>query len=326
MTSRRKFIKNLSLAPAAFMVPELLISSNDNQNSEYFKDGLIISTWSFGEKANIRSWEIIQKGGDAVDAAEEGVKMIENDPDNLSVGLGGFPDRDGIVTLDACIMDHKGNAGSVCALERIKNPISIARKVMDETPHVMLVGKGAQKFALEKGYKLEKAGRSEKADKAWREWLKTSEYKPVINIEKHDTIGLLAMDKSGNLSGACTTSGMAFKMHGRVGDSPIIGAGLFVDNEVGAATSSGLGEYVLKTLGSFLIVELMRQGYSPQSACEETVRRIAAKYPYKDFQVGFIAMNKAGETGTYAIHPGFEFAQCRGGEHSVVKSDSFINK
>lgn len=324
MSSRRKFIKDLSLAPAALLVPEVLRSGSNVKNPDIYNKGLIISTWSFGEKANTKAWEIIEKGGRAVDAAEEGVKMIENDPDNLSVGLGGLPDRDGIVTLDACIMDEKGNAGSVCALERIKNPVSVARKIMDDTPHVILVGKGAQKFAVEKGFKLEKAKRSDKADKAWKEWLVKSEYKPVINIEKHDTIGLLAMDKLGNLSGACTTSGMAFKMHGRVGDSPIIGAGLFVDNEVGAATSSGLGEYVLKTLGSFLIVELMRQGYSPQSACEETVRRITAKYPYKDFQVGFIAMNKAGETGTYAIQPGFEFAQCKSGENSVVKAASLI--
>ncbi|MBL7831573.1 MAG: N(4)-(beta-N-acetylglucosaminyl)-L-asparaginase [Saprospiraceae bacterium] len=322
MSTRRSFIKNISLAPASLILPTIL--SADNNYSTPYKEGLIISTWDFGAKANEKAWEIISKGGKAVDAVENGVKEIENDPNNTSVGLGGFPDRDGIVTLDAAIMDEKGNAGSVCALQRIKNPISVARKVMDETPHVILVSEGAQKFAISKGFKLEKQKRSTVSDKAWKEWLKKSEYKPIINFEMHDTIGQLAMDKNGDISGACTTSGLAFKMHGRVGDSPIIGAGLYVDNEVGAATSSGLGEYVLKTLGSFLIVELMRFGYSPQAACEEAVKRITKKYPYREFQVGFIAMNKAGETGTFSIHPGFEFAQCRAGVVTNVKAGSFL--
>lgn len=322
MSSRRKFIRNLSLAPASLLVPNLISRISPLENT--FKGGMVISTWSFGSRANEKAWEIIENGGRALDAVENGVKVIEDDPTSTSVGLSGYPDRDGIVTLDAAIMDEKGNAGSVCAIERIKNPISVARKVMEETPHVILVGEGAQKFAVEKGFKLEEQKRSAEADKAWKEWLKKSEYKPVINFEMHDTIGLLAMDKKGDISAACTTSGLAFKIHGRVGDSPIIGAGLYADNEVGAATSSGLGEYVIKTLGSFLIVELMRQGYSPQAACEEAVNRIIKKYPYKEFQVGYIAMNKAGETGTYSIHPGFDFAQCKAGAKSVVKADSFL--
>src|SRR5699024_6667253 len=194
--------------------------------------------------------------------------LFRSDPDERSVGYGGRPDRDGKVTLDACIMDENANIGSVAALEHIKHPISVARAVMEKTPHVMLVGEGALEFALANGFKKENL-LTEKSKKEWEEWLKTSEYKPVVNIENHDTIGMLALDASGNLSGACTTSGMAYKMHGRVGDSPIIGAGLFVDNEVGAATSTGDGEEVIRTVGSHLVVELMRQGNSPQEACEE---------------------------------------------------------
>ena len=148
----------------------------------------------------------------------------------------------------------------------------------------------------------------------WEEWLATSSYKPIINVENHDTIGLIAMDQQGNFGGACTTSGLAYKMHGRVGDSPIIGAGLYVDNEIGAATATGLGELVMKTCGSFLIVELMRQGLSPQEACEEAVARICSKGDYKNYQIGYLAMNKQGETGAFSIHPGFNYAMIKGGE------------
>lgn len=322
MATRRKFLKNISLAPASLMIPAA-ISAAPSSAADY-KDGLIISTWDFGDLGNRKAWELIREGRSALDAVEYGVREVEDDPETLTVGLNSYPDRDGIVTLDACIMDEKGYAGSVSALERIKNPISVARKVMEDTPHVMLVGKGAQEFAVSKGFKLEKQERSPKADKAWKDWLKKSEYKPVINAEMHDTIGMIALDKKGNISGACTTSGLAFKLHGRVGDSPIIGAGMFVDNEVGGAAATGVGEYVLRTLGSFLIVELMRNGMSPKQACKEAVLRITKKYPYKDVQVGFIAMNKAGETGAYSIQPGFVYAQCRAGEFTKNNAESFL--
>lgn len=224
---------------------------------------------------------------------------------------GGFPDREGKVTLDACIMDHKSNCGSVAFLQGIKHPIAVARKVMEDTPHVMLVGEGAKQFALEKGFKEENL-LTEEAQKAYEKWLTTSDYKPVINIENHDTISMLALDKEGNLAGACTTSGAAWKMHGRVGDSPIIGAGLFLDNEVGAAAATGLGEAMMKTAGSAMVVELMRQGKSPEEACKEIVERIYRIY--KDdpelayLQVGFIALNKQGEYGAYCLRPGFNYA------------------
>lgn len=285
---------------------------------------LAISTWYHGLAANEVAWQILEKDGRAVDAVEQGVAIVEADPTGTSVGIGGAPDRDGYVTLDACIMDEKGNAGAVCFLENIMHPISVARKVMDDTPHVLLAGEGALQFAKAQGFE-EKNLLTEQSKLAWEKWKSTSKYKPIINIENHDTISQLAIDKAGNLSGACTTSGLAYKMRGRVGDSPIIGASLFVDNEVGAACATGLGEVVMKTLGSFLIVEFMRNGKTPQEACEAAILRIVQKYDYKDLQVGYLAINNKGEYGAYAIHKGFNYAICINGEN-VMKDAAFYNQ
>ena len=330
-TDRRKFIKTsaitslglgLGLVQKAFAQAQ----SQPNTNPNVYTDGLVLSTWDAGIPANEAAWKAMQAGGNALDMAEKGVNDTEANLSNLTVGLGGFPDRDGHTTLDACIMDSQGNAGSVMCLEHIKHPASVARRVMEKTPHVILVGEGAYQFALAEGFKHDDYV-SEESQKAWKEWLKTSQYKPIINIENHDTIGLLAMDMNGDFAGACTTSGMAFKMHGRVGDSPVIGAGLYIDNEIGAATSSGLGEAVIRTCGSFLVVEMMRQGATPQEACEEAVRRIQLKHAnYKDFQVGYLAVNKAGEIGAYAIHPGFTYSLLKQGENKVYKSTSLLDK
>ena len=208
-------------------------------------------------------------------------------------------------------MDFKSNCGSVAFLQHIKHPISVARKVMEETPHVMLVGEGALQFALEQGFEKENL-LTEKTKKDYENWLIKSEYKPVINIENHDTISMLALDEEGNLSGACTTSGASWKMHGRVGDSPIIGAGLFLDNDVGAAAATGMGEAMIKTAGSAMVVELMRQGKSPEEACKEVVERIYNIYQGQPdlewLQVGFIALNKNGQYGSYCLRPGFNYA------------------
>ena len=234
--------------------------------------------------------------------------------------MGGLPDRDGNVTLDACIMDEKGRAGSVAFLQHIENPIAVARLVMDKTPHVMLVGDGALRFALENGFKKINL-LTDEAKRRWEEWKKSSKYETPVNIENHDTIGMLAIDSSGNISGACTTSGMAFKMHGRVGDSPIIGAGLFVDNEVGGAVATGVGELVMRTCGSFLVVENMRRGMSPEKACKAAVERIVAKHPsVADTQVGFLALRKDGKYGGYSIHDGFDYALTYEGHHAMVKT------
>ena len=284
---------------------------------------IVICTWNFQNASN-KAWEVLSKSGSSLDAVEAGVKIEEADVNNQTVGVGGRPDREGRVTLDACIMDKDGNCGAVLCMENIAHPIAVARKVMEETPHVMLAGKGAELFAYEQGF--EKTNLlTEQSKKEWEEWKKTSKYQPIINIENHDTIGMLAIDENGDISGACTTSGMGYKMAGRVGDSPIIGAGLFVDNEVGGATATGVGEEVVRTVGSFLIVELMRQGKSPQEACEEGVKRIMKKNEGReDFQIGFIAVNKKGETGGYCIHPGFSYRKSTAEGHENVISDSFL--
>jgi N4-(beta-N-acetylglucosaminyl)-L-asparaginase len=331
MTDRRKFIKasaatGLGVGLGAFtrFFSQTEVTPLANDPRDIFTEGLVLSTWDAGIPANEAAWKAMMEGGNALDMAEKGVNDTEANLSNLTVGLGGFPDRDGHTTLDACIMDSNGNAGSVMFLEHIKHPASVARRVMEKTPHVILVGEGAYQFAISEGFKHDNYV-SEESQKAWKEWLKTSQYKPIINIENHDTIGLISMDRNGNLAGACTTSGMAFKMRGRVGDSPIIGGGLYVDNEVGAATSSGLGEAVIRTCGSFLVVEMMRQGATPQEACVEAINRIKIKHSnYKDFQVGYLAVNKAGDIGAYAIHPGFSYSLHKFGTNKVYQSKSLL--
>ncbi len=302
-TSRRKFIQTSTVLASLASVQKLFAKEKE------VRKPIVISTWDFGVAANAEAWKILSKNGRALDAVEAGVQVPEGDPKETSVGLGGLPDRDGRVTLDACIMDEFANCGSVACLEHIVHPISVARKVMEKTPHVMLVGDGALQFALANGFKKENLLTPE-SEQAWKEWLKKSEYKPVANIENHDTIGMIALDSSNNFSGACTTSGMAYKMHGRVGDSPIIGAGLFIDNEIGAATSTGVGEEVIRICGSHLVVELMRQGNSPQQACELAVKRIVKNQPKKskEMQIGFLALNKYGEFGAYSLMKGFTYA------------------
>lgn len=313
MNSRRTFLKKIGVVTAASALAPLKAAELlESMTPLSVNKPIVLSTWDFGLQANKEAWKILSQNGKALDAVEQGVILVENDPAERSVGYGGRPDRDGKVTLDACIMDHQYNIGSVAALEHIKNPISVARAVMERTPHVMLVGHGALEFALTQGFKKENLLTPE-SEKEWKEWLKDSKYKPIVNIENHDTIGMIALDAHGNLSGACTTSGMAYKMHGRVGDSPIIGAGLFVDNEVGAATATGHGEEVIRTVGTHLVVELMRQGRTPQNACSEAVERIVniAKSrgkSLKEIQIGFIALNKKGEYGAYCIQDGFSFA------------------
>lgn len=316
---RRDFLKSTAVLGGGALLGGL---ASCDQEKTIYKDGLVLSTWNHGIPANQKAAELIESGGSAIDAVEAGVAVVESDPEGQSVGIGGLPDREGKVTLDACIMDSKGNAGSVSFVQNFEHPISIARRVMDDTPHVMLSGKGAEQFAMENGFAKTNL-LTAKSKQAWEKWKVESKYVPKANIENHDTIGLLAQDKKGDLAGACTTSGMAYKLHGRVGDSPIIGAGLFVDNEVGGATATGVGELVMKTLGSFLVVELMRQGASPQEACEEAVQRIIKKMDYKDLQVGYIAMDTSGNIGGYSIHPGFNYALFKDGKNEMHDATSF---
>jgi N4-(beta-N-acetylglucosaminyl)-L-asparaginase len=280
-----------------------------------------ISTWKTKE-ANLKAGLLLDKGIDGLTAAVEGVAVEEENPKNTTVGFGGAPDRTGKVTLDACVMNHLGDCGAVVAVENIVNVARLAKDVMEKTPHVMLAGKGAQDFAISEGYKQTDL-LTEKSKEDWKKWLESEEYKPIINIENHDTIGMLCLDKNNNISGACTTSGLAYKMRGRVGDSPIIGSGLFIDNKVGGAVATGLGEEVVKTVGSFLVVELMRQGKSPQEACETAVKRIVSSNSQENkFQVAYIAMNKKGDVGSYSIEPGFTYMDYFKGENKEKITES----
>jgi len=336
---RRKFIHLSALSAPLFSFKEITTKQTAVNNP------IMISTWDEGKNVNAAAWGVLSGNGRALDGIEAGAVYIE-DKISCCVGLGANPDRDGIVTLDACVMDEFSNIGAVAGMEQIKHPLSVARKVMEKTPHVLLVGDGAQQFALENGFTKEPAKLSEDAEKSYKEWLKKSEYKPSINIENkghndaafapaffddgtpnHDTMGMIAMDAKGNLAGGVTTSGMAFKVHGRVGDSAVIGAGLFVDNEVGAATSSGVGEEVIRICGTHLVVEFMRNGDTPELACKKAVERIVKRNPAKakEIQVGFVAMNKKGEYGAYAIQKGFSFAVKSNAEEKIYQSKFALN-
>lgn len=318
MSHRRDFIKKAALGTIGISTIYSYANATETEQNSFENlvvkpqnKPVIISTWEHGLPANEEAWKYLKSGKPALDAIEAGVKIPEGDPNVRTVGYGGYPDREGKVTLDACIMDHNSNCGAVSFLQDIKHPISVAKKVLQETPHVMLSGEGAKQFALSQGFQEENLLTPE-SEKDWKKWLEESKYKPVINLENHDTISMLVLDENGNLSGGCTTSGAAWKMHGRVGDSPIIGAGLFLDNEVGAAAATGLGEAVIRTAGSAMVVELMRQGKSPLQACKEIVERIYAKHEnHRDMeylQVGFIALNKNGEYAGYSLRSGFNFA------------------
>ncbi|MGB2412411.1 MAG: isoaspartyl peptidase/L-asparaginase family protein [Schleiferiaceae bacterium] len=309
--SRRKFLKNLGALGAGTALSPLTAQPHSSSSLSPKKNcPVVISTWIHGMEANAGAWEILGGGGDALDAVQKGVAVTESDMTNRSVGLGGRPDRDGHVTLDACIMDHDSRCGSVAFLEDIQHPIDVARAVMDKTPHVMLVGEGAQKWALENGFsKVDYPVPLPQVQKDYEEWLIKSEYKTGVNVENHDTIGMLALDASGRMAGACTTSGMAYKIRGRVGDSPIIGAGLFIDGDVGGATATGVGEAMIRTAGASAVVEAMRRGASPEGACYDIVQRILKKHPgVEGMQVGFLAMNVQGEYGGYSVYNGFNYA------------------
>jgi len=324
--NRRKFLQ-IPVALAPLLAAERLSAQTASPASGLrVKMPAIISTWDSGVTANGGAWPILSGGGKAIDAVEAAGIAIENEP-SCCVGLDAWPDRDGRVTLDSSIMDGNGDCGAVSFLERIKHPVSVARKVMEKTPHVLMSGEGAQQFALENGFQLESGELSDAAKAEWKKWLEKSKYSPVINIENHkvseiappyrfddgsfnhDTMGTIALDGNGKLAGMVTTSGMAFKMRGRVGDSPIVGAGLFVDNEVGAATSSGVGEEVIRICGTHTVVEQMRIGRTPEQACREAIRRIIKRDPAKakDLQVGFLAISRTGEIGAFAVSPGFTF-------------------
>lgn len=328
MIERRRFLQHSIFGSLGMLLSGQAISGGLDRKKKKQSKPVVITTWAPNQKANAEAWKILSANGRALDALEKGIHVTESDPTDQSVGYGGLPDRDGRVTVDSCVMDELGNCGAVMCLEHILHPVSVARLVMEKTPHVQLVGDGALKFALSEGFEKVNLLTPE-AEKAWKEWLKTSKYDPMITVEhleernrkqkkqvpgqqnNHDTIGMLALDMQGNLSGACSTSGMAFKMAGRVGDSPIIGAGLYVDNEVGAATATGVGEEIVRVCGAHTIVEMMRNGLSPEEACKKAVERIVKRNGIekaRNLQAGFVAVNKQGEVGAYSVIKGFNYA------------------
>ena len=324
--NRKDFLKIIT--GVAVAIPFLSVTRKKINNPFGPIEPVSIATWRFGINTTAKAMDLLENGSSAMDATEAGVKICEADPRERSVGLGGRPDRDGVVTLDACCMDHLGNIGSVAAVEDIVHVSSLARAVMEKTPHVMLVGEGARQFALEMGFPKEKL-LVEDSKREWKKWKESSDYNPIINMENHDTIGQISLDKNGHLAGICTTSGMGFKMHGRVGDSPIIGAGLYVDGDIGAATATGHGEEVIRVVGSYRVVAEMERGLSPQMACEEAVRKIydffkRRKSSLKDTQIGFIAMNKRGDVGGYSLRSGFQFAISRSGRKSQLIDAEFL--
>ncbi|MBD9477449.1 N(4)-(beta-N-acetylglucosaminyl)-L-asparaginase [Pseudoxanthomonas sp. PXM02] len=332
MNDRRKFLGQMALSAGALAVSSGLDAKSPDPRAP--EGGRVVSTWDFGVGANQAAWARLIAGGSALDAVEQGARWAETDLCNPTVGRCGNPDRDGVLTLDASIMDGDGRCGAVAALEDIDHPISVARRVMEDTPHVMLVGEGAQQFAVSKGFRKQRLLTPE-AEQAWQAWRERAEYQPQINAERrqrpgdkdnHDTLGMLAIDRHGRLAGACTTSGMAWKMHGRVGDSPIIGAGLYVDNEVGAATASGVGEEMIRNAASFLVVELMRQGRTPMDACHEAIERVVRKRPEasKSLQVCFLAINRHGEVGAFALHEGFVYAVCDATKQDALHASDAI--
>lgn len=282
---------------------------------------VMVSTWDFGAAANAAGIETRRNGGSALDMVEAGGRVAEADESNSSVGYGGLPDRDGRVTLDACVMTWAGDIGAVCALEDIVHAVSVARRVMERTPHTMLVGEGARTFALDQGFEPTNLLTS-RAEAAWREWLTTANYAPRPNSENtdwrstpggpgnHDTIGLLAIGTDQRMAGACTTSGMAFKMRGRVGDSPLIGAGLYVDDAVGGATATGVGEDVVRVAGAHAVVEAMRHGLDPTAACRSVIERLARLRGTRvaASQVALLALDQQGRAGAFALQPGFTYA------------------
>jgi len=323
MTTRRDFLRTCVVgATAAGLVPALS-GCAVGESSDQGRRPVTVSTWYSGLKANDAAWPILAGGGDPMDAVLAGVRTAEEDPDNHSVGLGGYPDRDGRVTVDASVMDGKGRAGAVAGLEDIVHAAGVARAVMDHTPHVMLVGDGARRFAVEQGFPTQPL-LTDKAGNEWRRWLaEDGSYAPRPNAENHDTIAQLALSRDGHLAGACTTSGMKWKMAGRVGDSPIIGAALFADNGVGACCATGHGEAVMTTCGSFLVVELMRQGRSPEDACRLAIERIvASRSDWKKLQVGYLAVDRSGRVGAFALMPGFQYAIHDGVENRIVDGKS----
>jgi isoaspartyl peptidase/L-asparaginase-like protein (Ntn-hydrolase superfamily) len=300
---------------------------------------IIVSTWSFALRANEAAWPALVAGGSSLDAVETACRFAEADPDVDSVGFGGLPDRAGAVTLDAAVMTGPSSCGAVCAVSRHLHAVSIARAVMERTPYVLLAGAGADDFADEQGFP-EADLVAPAARAAWEAWRRAphavdqsrdraAAARPVDHgaggpLFAHDTIGALAIDGEGRMAGACSTSGMPYKRPGRVGDSPIIGDGLYVDPAVGAATATGTGELVMGLCSSFLAVEEMRRGRSPLDALREAIERIRAAHALRpEHQVAMIALRADGTWAAAALRDGFK-ASVRDRRGARVTDPEFV--
>jgi N4-(beta-N-acetylglucosaminyl)-L-asparaginase len=328
---RREFLKtSIAASMGLSLVPSINNTIIGNEVSNVMPERPVVISSANGERAVKHAMDLLAKNTDPLDAVISGVNIIENDPDDITVGYGGLPNEEGVVELDSCVMHGPThNAGAVAAIQNIKTPSKVAKLVMERTDHVLLIGQGALRFARAHGFKEENL-LTEKSRKIWLYWKETLNkdddwFPPPLNeldeeVKKYyhlgGTINCCAVNTNGDLAGVTTTSGLSFKIPGRVGDSPIIGAGLYVDNDVGAAGSTGRGEANLKNLTSFMVVEFMRNGKSPEDACLAACQRIVdhTKLPEllnedgkPNFNVKFYAVNKKGQYGSGAIYSGGTF-------------------
>lgn len=312
---RRAFASSLSA-----LVATVALKSSPAWGTVPAGKPLFVATWNFGLPACEQSLKTLQAGGTVLDAVEQGIRVTEADVTNDSVGIGGRPNAAGVLQLDACIMDGQTQkAGSVAGLENYPHPISVARRVMDKTKHVMLVGQGAAQFAKEQGFETAVMPIPQQK-KLWQEW---KQQQPPAKPTNHDTIALVGLDSHRNLAGGCSTSGLAYKLPGRVGDSPILGSGLYVDGEVGAAGATGIGENVMRFCATFLIVEMMRNGLHPTAACRATIERIAKmdRKPASELHINFLAIDKQGRYGAAGTDEAYQVAVVTSDGGQLIKPE-----
>lgn len=300
--NRRKFMKSVAAAATAVAHSNLSAASAEGSRA------IFLSTWVHGKPANEKAAEVFMGGGSLLDAVERGINIPENDPAVTSVGYGGLPNEDGIVELDAALMDGtRHHAGAVASLRNIKNPISVARKVLEKTRHTTLAGDGAFQFALKMGFHAEQLLTPESLKK-WLDWKADPKRKDFWQnpTQNHDTIGMVATDGKGHMVSGCSTSGLAWKISGRVGDSPLVGCGVFADDNVGAASATGDGDLMTNYCTSVSIVHYMARGMTPQEACEELLTHMAVTDPRnKTADACVIAINKKGEVGAASMRAGY---------------------
>ena len=315
--NRRTFMKSVAAAAA--------VSASKSSSAQSAEGGpVFLSTWAHGKPANERAAEVFKAGGSLLDAVEKGINVPESDPNVTSVGYGGLPNEEGVVELDAAIMDGtRHHAGAVASLRSIKNPISVARKVLEKTRHTTLAGEGAFRFALKMGFKPEQLLTPESLKK-WLEWKAKPDRQTFwADASNHDTIGMVATDGKGHVVSGCSTSGLAWKIAGRVGDSPLVGCGVYADDNVGAASATGDGDLMTNYCTSVSIVHMMAGGASPQDACVELLQHMVKTDPKnRTAYVCVIAINNRGEIGAAAMHSShpLKYALWRNGESQLLDS------